>query len=380
MAGEAEAAGKLVTAVAAARVVDGPAGVAGGRSSGGASGEAASPGAGACGNCAAALSGPFCSQCGQRAHVERSLSHAIHELLHGVLHFDGKLWNTLPLLVVRPGKLTRDYVEGKRARYISPIALFLLTIFLMFLVLGLIGGERVPPDAVKLDRAAAERLIAETDERIAGLDREIAARQGKAGNREALAALEASREAAVALKARVGQEIATAAAEVPLDLPASARLAAESGQLVIDTGNPALDARIAEAARNPELVFYKMKQKGYKLSFLLVPLSLPWMWLIFAGRKDVTSYDHVVFLLYSISFMSLVFILSAVLIASGMRNDGVYLSLFAVVPIVHMFLQLKEGYLLGVAAAAWRTGVLATGAVATLLLYFVGILFLGLVD
>lgn len=342
--------------------------------------EPAAAGPARCANCGALIHGAWCSACGQKAHVERSLAHAAHELVHGILHFDGKLWKTLPLLLFRPGRLTRDYIEGRRARHISPVALFLMTIFLMFLVFGFMGSSELPPDAVQLDRPGAERLLAETATRRAELDREIARRQGNPAEAEALALLETSRAAAVALEKRLRDTLATDTTEVPVDVAGAARLAGEAGQLVIDTGNPALDARIAEAARNPDLVFYKMKQKGYKLSFLLLPLSLPWMWLIFAGRKDVTSYDHAVFLLYSISFMSLVFILAALLIASGVRNEGVYLSLFVLLPVVHIFLQLKEGYRLTVGAAAWRTAVLSLGAGATLLLYAIAILFLGLVD
>ena len=74
-----------------------------------------------CMNCGAALHGTFCQVCGQRAHVHRSLLHLAEEVLHGVLHFDAKGWRTLPLLVVRPGLLTRRYIDGQRARHVSPM-------------------------------------------------------------------------------------------------------------------------------------------------------------------------------------------------------------------------------------------------------------------
>ena len=57
--------------------------------------------------------------------------------LHGVLHFEGKIWRTLPLLAWRPGELTRRYIDGERARFVSPIALFLFSVFLMFAVFEL---------------------------------------------------------------------------------------------------------------------------------------------------------------------------------------------------------------------------------------------------
>jgi hypothetical protein len=60
-----------------------------------------------CANCAAVLTGAYCHRCGQHGHVHRSLWHMLEEGLHGVLHFDTKSWRTLPLLIARPGLLTR---------------------------------------------------------------------------------------------------------------------------------------------------------------------------------------------------------------------------------------------------------------------------------
>ena len=48
----------------------------------------------ACLNCGTDLLGPHCHQCGQNAHVHRTLSAFFHDLLHGVLHFEGKIWRT----------------------------------------------------------------------------------------------------------------------------------------------------------------------------------------------------------------------------------------------------------------------------------------------
>lgn len=61
-----------------------------------------------------------------------------HDLLHGLLHFEGKIWRTLPLLAWWPGELTRRYIEGARARFVSPMALFLF--------FGLPDVRHVQPD------------------------------------------------------------------------------------------------------------------------------------------------------------------------------------------------------------------------------------------
>jgi hypothetical protein len=106
---------------------------------------------GACLNCGTALVGPHCHRCGQRAHVHRTISAFVHDLLHGVLHFEGKTWRTLPLLAWRPGRLTREYIEGRRASYVSPIALFLFVVFLTFAGFHAMGSSINLGDSVTMD-------------------------------------------------------------------------------------------------------------------------------------------------------------------------------------------------------------------------------------
>ncbi|MEE4316149.1 MAG: hypothetical protein V2I74_04125, partial [Erythrobacter sp.] len=57
----------------------------------------APPAASECVNCGAMVTGHYCGECGQKAHVHRSLAAIGHDIMHGVLHLDGKLWKTLPL-------------------------------------------------------------------------------------------------------------------------------------------------------------------------------------------------------------------------------------------------------------------------------------------
>ncbi|MGE3396325.1 MAG: DUF3667 domain-containing protein, partial [Sphingomonas sp.] len=102
-------------------------------------GEAAAEGGVNCLNCGALLDGAYCRQCGQKAHVHRSVGAIAHDLVHGVLHLDGKFWRTLPMLAWRPGELTRRYAHGERAKFVSPMAMFLFSIFLMFAVLSIYG-------------------------------------------------------------------------------------------------------------------------------------------------------------------------------------------------------------------------------------------------
>ena len=119
MSGDIEGIGAAVTAGLAGRAVEPRHG----------GGQAAHEGA-RCLNCGTSLAGSHCHHCGQRADVHRSFGAIGHDLVHAIFHFEGKIWHTLPLLAVRPGELTRRYIAGERARFVSPMALFLFSVFL----------------------------------------------------------------------------------------------------------------------------------------------------------------------------------------------------------------------------------------------------------
>src|SRR5690348_1239433 len=88
-----------------------------------------------CPNCATTLQGPWCHACGQSAEdFHRSLWRLMVEALGGVFEFDSRLWRTLPNLILRPARLTRQYLDGHRAPQAPPFRTFLIVVVLVFLV------------------------------------------------------------------------------------------------------------------------------------------------------------------------------------------------------------------------------------------------------
>ena len=401
MAGEIEALGQLTTAGLAASAIDGP------RARGARRRPVAEPrdphdiAHGACANCGTILTGAFCATCGQSAHVHRSVGHIFEEFLHGIWHFDSKAWKTLPRLFFRPGRLTRDYVYGKRAGYIAPLALFLFSVFLMFFVFGTIGGPDINKalnDAGGPSVADARTSVAEATADVRGARERLARVEATPDNRPGEAGILGGRLAAkeAALATAQGALARAEAAPVPAD-KASGRWqdqlaeGARSGKITVGFGGPAVEAHVREALQNPDFALYRIEQKAYKLSFLLIPLSLPVVWLMFVFRRGVHTYDHVVFSLYSLSFMSLLFIVIALLAkfdptsgahqANGDTNitGGIAAALIFAAP-VHMFAQLKGAYRLGWFGALWRTMVLSIASVVTLALFAALIVIVGLAD
>lgn len=386
MSSELEQAGAFVTAGLAAAEIEGA--------------SVPAPGGGlhghACANCGTLLTGRFCHACGQPGHLHRSLLHLVEEMVHNVLHFDAKGWRTLPLLAGRPGLLTRRYIDGQRTRYVSPLALFLFTGFLMFFVVSLTVGRVHTSGTDPASRAAAhDALIAQVQEAHKEVERattalDAARRAGHGTETEQEALSDAQTELGMTERAQKWAEAALSVGNVSADSQSAAgadagaggesgsvaRVLADWGDKKLDTGSPRTDALIRHALHNPELYLYRLENTAYKFLFMLIPISLPFLWLMFVGRRDVAVYDHAVFSLYSLSFMSLLIVVCALLALVGMSALAV--TLLLLVPPLHMFLQLRETYRLGLFGSLWRTVMLIGIAGTAFLLFLVFILMMSL--
>lgn len=88
-----------------------------------------------CLNCGARLTGQYCGVCGQRARSRLiSLWELISDAFGDLLELDSRLWRTLIPLLKQPGRLTRDYLEGRRARYMPPFRTYLVLSVIFFVV------------------------------------------------------------------------------------------------------------------------------------------------------------------------------------------------------------------------------------------------------
>ncbi len=93
-----------------------------------------------CTNCATPYDGVYCPSCGQRSGgLDVPLGTFTREFASEALGLDSRVRLTLPPLLFRPGAVAKDYVEGRRARFVPPIRLYLLASFVMFLVLSQAG-------------------------------------------------------------------------------------------------------------------------------------------------------------------------------------------------------------------------------------------------
>jgi len=298
----------------------------------------AGKGDGLCLNCGTARRGEFCHRCGQAGHLHRSLSGIWHDIAHGVLHFEGRLWNTLPLLAWRPGELTRRYIHGERARFVSPMALFLFSVFLMFACFSALGAKLQVDGTLFEMRPSGQAEMAHD---LAALDRQIAA--ARAANRPT-------------------EELERERAMIGAIVDAAAR---PGDGAAFRTGIAVIDKAIAKANANPNLLLYKIQSNAYKFSWLLIPISTPFLWLMFAWHRRYRVYDHAVFVTYSLAFMTL-FVIALTLGAGIGLPEAVIGAAVLLVPPLHMYRQMRGAYRLGRANAALRTLLLVTVALCCL--------------
>lgn len=95
-----------------------------------------------CPNCSHVASEAFCSACGQRTDVDpKSLGAWLAEVFDDTLSLSGRLPKTLWTLMARPGRLTADWRDGRRVRWIPPFRLYLLCSLLFFSVTLLETGD-----------------------------------------------------------------------------------------------------------------------------------------------------------------------------------------------------------------------------------------------
>ena len=313
----------------------------------------------ACLNCGTPLTGDFCHACGQRGHVHRTLGAFFNDLLHGVMHFEGKTWHTLPLLAWRPGELTRRYIDGERAKFVSPMALFLFSVFLMFAILSA-TATKVMVDDAKINREMTSEVRRdEARLKTSSNERADAAKAGKPVARFDSQIVELTEE--IRLEQSVAEKglLSGSAARVSDDVPAWLR-------------NP-----IERAGKNPQLLLFKLKTNAYKWSWALIPLSVPLVWLLFPFSRRFRLYDHMVFVTYSLSFMTLLVCVTALAVTAGAPAVVAVAMLY--VPF-HMYRQLRGTYGLGRASAMVRTLALGIMAVLVLSLFGATMIALGVLD
>ncbi|MCP4897065.1 MAG: DUF3667 domain-containing protein [bacterium] len=131
-----------------------------------------------CANCGEALSGEFCSHCGQRdSDLNRPFRELVIEWLTSFFAFDTRLLRTLQPLLFQPGFLTLEYIAGRRVRYTNPLKLYFAISIVLFIALSFTnqGVVRVQDEDASIPIIAIDTTDSRDDSVTADIEDDAAA-------------------------------------------------------------------------------------------------------------------------------------------------------------------------------------------------------------
>ncbi len=121
-----------------------------------------------CLNCGATLQGKFCHVCGQEnLELKENFGHMMSHAVSDYFHFDHLFFHTLQPLLFKPGKLTNEYMAGRRAQYLHPVKMYIFISIVYFLLLFQSGREIVSVNKPGTKPANVEKALDSTKKQVA---------------------------------------------------------------------------------------------------------------------------------------------------------------------------------------------------------------------
>ena len=284
-----------------------------------------------CANCATPLSGPWCYACGQAAEdFHRSILRLGGEVVEGLLHMDGRLWRTLPDLLMRPGKLTRSYLDGHRAPQIPPLRLFLVVLLAIFLIGGIASQTKLGTITASVDSKG--KVVAA---RTRTFDQMTPEERAKTIN------------------------------QIQIDLGSGKRDMAATQWL---------RERVQHTLADPERFKLVVEQWSERFAFLMLPISALMLSILFIFQRRFYLFDHTIFSLHSLSAVGLVIVLGQIL--HPLIGGLAFAPMFGAP--VHLFAHMRGVYRTSVIGTLLRMLLLFVGAAISALVLMLGLVAVGL--
>lgn len=96
------------------------------------------------------MQGKYCNTCGQKQlNNDRSLSHLVGDLVNNLFFVDNRLWVSIKYLLFEPGRMTYEYLSGKRRKFMPPVTIFLFVNVIYFFTSPLTDYSLPLTDQVK---------------------------------------------------------------------------------------------------------------------------------------------------------------------------------------------------------------------------------------
>lgn len=265
-----------------------------------------------CQNCGAPLTGPYCSNCGQHdIDYHRSFHHLFEDLLENLFHFEGKFFVTVAWLLAKPGRLTKEFIAGRRQAQLNPLRFYIFVSVLFFLGLSLLNHghlidfNRSEVDSLQQDitgelQDSDDRPVQLTPEQAEDYSRRIRA-AAQSGHVDASTIVEAIRQARAAVKPAVEAE-AKPEDDHSADKPATppAKKKQRGSRVHFDTKSElgrALEHKVNSGELTVSKVWDALEHRAPTLLFLGVPLFALLLKLFYIGSGRYYI-EHLIFSLH----------------------------------------------------------------------------------
>lgn len=283
-------------------------------------------GEGRCRNCGAELAGEFCHSCGQSARsLRRPFWNLVTESVETLFLMDGRLAQTLPALMLYPGRVSRDYLDGRRARFIPPFRLYVFASLVFFVLLPLVTGQGLGllngtpgmgqvREQVEQARDAGEISEEDYQEAVSGLDQlDGLWRGGVPGLVPVPAESEGTEEAPGDGQPAGGDW----SGFMPPEAVDALREAGEGGNE--NAG------RFSRMMDNPDRIAAETRRWIPRIMFVMLPVYAALLGLVYLWRRKFLYFDHLIVSLHfhaALFFAMALGMLAAMLIGWGWVTLG----------------------------------------------------------
>jgi hypothetical protein len=324
-----------------------------------------------CLNCGTEVPERYCTHCGQENAVpHESFGHLVKHFIGDVLHYDSQFLTTLKYLLFRPGRLTREYMAGKRVMYVNPIKLYIFISFLFFLVFASLNHSAHHDDEPEDKKEHAAEAVPSSGH---------VSQTGKdtvPGNHDSVYRYRPLREepahgmatvtpASVKKKTEEHKKEVTAAEEednrytyrslaaydsAQKALPPDERAAGFEGWITrraLSVGGDFKEGELQEA----------INHNAPKMMFILLPLFALWMKILYRKRYYA---DHAIFALHVHCF-AFVVLLIAMLLNNMFVEDDTFTLWGLLLIAIYIWLALKNTYQQSYRRSFLKTMLLLTG-------------------
>ncbi len=310
-----------------------------------------------CKNCGEIVADRFCTTCGQLASdFHRPFWELISGSLADLFSLDGRLLRTLPVLMFRPGRVTRNYLDGQRARYVPPFRMFLMASLVFFLTVFTLSDELGWFAGWKFDPVMSAGV---TENHVAAAD--------QAASEEATARLE---QAGFDAQTPAGSEQGDPAFPFAETLLPDGTIDRDALRVLIrdrmDAGSTPAEIETAYKAAEQAATVYenqdrfgaRLRQWAPRFSLLFLPVFSLLLTLLYAWHRKVYVYDHLIVGLHFQTFLYLLgtTLLLAVALFPQTVEGLVFGSILAI--FIYVYRMLRVAYRTGRAMSVLRTSIL----------------------